>query len=92
MKALPPIAALLFAQAALAADLVDAEVRKVDKAAGKITLRHGEIPNIEMPPMTMVFQVKDRALLDKAKVGDRVRFSAETIDGQLTVTAIEPAR
>jgi len=80
------------ASAAPVADMADGEVRKVDRDAAKITLKHGEIRSLDMPPMTMVFQVKDRALLDKAKVGDRVRFSAETIGGQLTVTAIEPAR
>ncbi len=83
----PPVAS-----AAPSADMADGEVRKVDRDAAKITLKHGEIRSLDMPPMTMVFQVKDRALLDKVKAGDRVRFSAETIGGQLTVTAIEPAR
>ncbi len=73
-----------------AAAMATAEVRKVDKDAGKITLKHGEIKNLEMPPMTMVFQVKDKALLDKVKAGDTVRFTAEKIGGQFTVTQIEP--
>jgi Cu/Ag efflux protein CusF len=77
---------------ALAADLTDAEVRKVDKSAGKITLKHGEIRNLDMPGMTMVFQVKDAALLDKVKEGDKVRFSAEKTGGAYVVTALEPAR
>ena len=69
----------------------DAEVRKVDKDAGKITLKHGEIKNLDMPPMTMVFQVKDKAVLDKVKKGDKVKFTAEKVNGAYTVTTIEPA-
>ena len=72
--------------------MAEGEVRKIDKDAGKITLKHGEIRNLEMPPMTMVFQVSDKAMLDKVKAGDRVRFAAEKLGGQLTVTAIEPGR
>lgn len=74
------------------AAMADGEVRKVDKDAGKITLKHGPIGSLDMPPMTMVFQVKDRALLDKAKVGDKVRFAAEHNAGAYFVTAIEPAK
>jgi len=70
--------------------LVEAEVRKVDTDAKKITLRHGPIPNLEMPAMTMVFQVKDPAMLDKAKTGDKVKFSAEKIGGAYTITQIAP--
>jgi Cu/Ag efflux protein CusF len=80
------------AAAADASAMADGEVRKVDKEAGKITLRHGEIRSLEMPPMTMVFQVRDRAVLDKVKVGDKVRFAAEKAGGSLTITAIEPAK
>jgi Cu(I)/Ag(I) efflux system protein CusF len=80
------------AQAAPAsAAMVDAEVRKVDMDAKKITLRHGPIPNLEMPAMTMVFQVKEPSMLDKAKTGDKVKFTAEKIGGAYTVTRIEPA-
>ena len=78
--------------AAASKDLADGEVRKVDKAAGKITLKHGPIPSIEMPPMTMVFKVKDPAMLDKVKAGDAVRFKAESVNGAFTVTAIQAAR
>lgn len=76
---------------AQATELSSGEVRKVDKAASKITIKHGEIKNLEMPPMTMVFQVRDPALLDKAKVGDKVRFAAEQKEGALVVTALEAA-
>lgn len=66
----------------------DGEVRKIDKAQSKVTLKHGEIKNLEMPPMTMVFRVKDPKMLDALTVGDKVRFSVEKIDGQYTVTTI----
>lgn len=72
--------------------MTDAEVRKVDTDNKKITLRHGEIKNLGMPPMTMVFQVADPAVLAKLKVGDNVKFMAEKQNGALVVTHIEPAR
>ena len=79
-----------FAQAPL--PLVDGEVRKVDIAQQKITLRHAEIPNIEMSPMTMVFRVKAPALLTQVQPGDKVRFTADKLDGVLTVITIDPVR
>ena len=70
--------------------LSEGEVRKVDKSSGKITLRHGDIRNLDMPPMTMVFAVPDKALLDKVKAGDKVRFAADKDgSGQYIVTSIE---
>ena len=75
---------------AAAEAMSEGEVRKVDKDTGKLTIKHGELKNLGMPPMTMVFRVKDPALLDKVKAGDKVRFNAEKIGGQYTVTAIEP--
>ena len=66
-------------------------VRRIDKEAKKITLRHGAIANLDMPPMTMVFQVADAALLDRVKVGDKVRFAAEKREGAFTVTQLESA-
>lgn len=75
-----------------AAEMADGEVRKIDKETGKVTLRHGEIKHLEMPPMTMVFQLKEAALLDKIKAGDKVRFRAEKAGGVYLVTAIEVAR
>lgn len=77
---------------AAAASMSEGEVRKVDKDAGKITLKHGPISNLGMPPMTMVFQVKDRALLDKVKAGDKVQFTAEQNAGSYVVTGIEAAK
>ena len=75
-----------------AAAMADAEVRKVDKDAAKITLKHGEIRHLDMPPMTMVFQVKDKAMLDQVKPGDKVRFRADKIGGAMTIVALEPAK
>lgn len=78
-----------FSQAPL--PLVDGEVRKVDTEQQKITLRHAQIPNIDMSPMTMVFRVKEPALLAQVQAGDKVRFTADKVDGALTVMTIEPA-
>ncbi len=67
----------------------EGEVRRVDKAGGKIALKHGEIKNLDMPPMSMVFQVKDKALLDTVKAGDKVNFTADQVNGDYTVMSIE---
>lgn len=72
--------------------MTEGEVRKVDMAAQTITLKHGNITNLNMPGMTMAFKVKNPALLQQVKAGDKVRFSAEMPDGVLTVTAIETAK
>jgi Cu(I)/Ag(I) efflux system periplasmic protein CusF len=71
---------------------VDAEVRRVDAGAGKVTLRHGEIPNLDMPPMTMVFQVGDPGLLEGIEVGDRLLVTVDQIDGAYTVLSVEPGQ
>jgi Cu/Ag efflux protein CusF len=81
------------AQAAAAATpMADGEVRKVDKEQGKVTLKHGPIASIDMPPMTMVFKVADPKMLDALKQGDKVKFAADKVNGTLTVTAIEVAK
>ena len=67
----------------------DGLVKKVDKAQGKITLKHGPLENMGMPGMTMVFRVQDAKMLDQVKPGDNVRFHAEQINGALTVTQLE---
>jgi Cu/Ag efflux protein CusF len=94
MKKLLSLVALSLAcaGAARADDMTDAEVRKVDKAAGKLTLKHGEIKSLDMPPMTMVFQLKDPALLDRVKAGDKVRFVAQKIDAAYVITEIQPVK
>lgn len=86
------LAALVLATAALAQPWTNGEVRKVDKAAGKVTLMHGEIKNLNMPAMTMVFTAKDPALLAKLKAGDKVRFTAAQEADKLIVTSIEALR
>ncbi len=73
------------------APLSEGEIRKVDKSAGKLTIKHGPLVNLDMMPMTMVFRVQDPAMLDKVKRGDKIRFRADSIKGVLTVTRIEPA-
>ena len=74
------------------ASMSDGEVRKIDKDAKKITLKHGELKNLEMPAMTMVFQVKGNALLDKVKAGDKVKFKAEKVGSGYAVTEIDVAK
>nr|WP_291066408.1 copper-binding protein [Hydrogenophaga sp.] len=71
--------------------MTEGEIRRIDKVGGKITIRHGEIKHLDMPPMTMVFTAKDKTLLDRVQVGQRVRFQVEQEAGVLLVTAIEPA-
>ena len=71
--------------------LTDGEVRKIDKETGKITIKHGPIKNLDMPPMSMVFTAKDKALLDKVKVGDKIRFMAADEGGKMIVTDIQSA-
>lgn len=82
---------LAAASAAWGQALTSAEVRKVDKAQARITLRHAEIKNLDMPPMTMVFRIKDVRQLEKLAPGDKVLFSAEKIEGNYVVTQIEAA-
>ena len=82
----PPAAA---ASAAVAVAMADGEVRKADPGAGKLTLRHGPIAHLDMPGMTRVFKVADPKLLTGLKPGDRPRFSADRIQGAITITAIE---
>ena len=79
-------------QAAAPAELVDGEVKKIDKDAGKITLRHGELKNLDMAAMTMVFRVQDPAMLEQVKVGDKVKFSADRVNGAVTITQMQKAQ
>ena len=70
-------------------DMAEAEVRKIDKDAKKITLKHGPIKNLDMPGMTMVFQVRDLTVIDKLAVGDKIMFTAEQLQGAFVVTGTE---
>ncbi|GLR12853.1 hypothetical protein GCM10007907_16430 [Chitinimonas prasina] len=71
--------------------LTEGEIKKIDADQKKITIKHGEIKNLEMPPMTMVFRVKDAAFLDQVKPGDKVRFKVEKLLDGYTIMAIQPA-
>jgi len=77
---------------AAAMPLVNGEVRKLDPATGLIVLRHGDIPNLAMPAMTMGFDIAEKKMLDGFKVGDRVRFQAEMVKGKATVTELHPVK
>jgi len=88
----------LFAALVIAAPLmaqtpsVDGEVTKVDVAQAKLTLRHGEIKSLDMPPMTMSYRVANPKMLDRLAVGDKVRFAADKINGSYTITALVKAQ
>jgi Cu/Ag efflux protein CusF len=77
---------------AAAGDMTDGEVRKVDKEGGKLTLKHADIKSLDMPAMTMVFVVKDKAMLDKLKTGDKIKFKAINDAGKFTVTEMQMAQ
>ena len=70
-------------------DLTNGEIRKVDKDSKKITIKHGDIKNLDMPAMTMVFQVKDAAMLDTIQAGDKVKFKVEKLLGAYVVTELQ---
>jgi Cu(I)/Ag(I) efflux system protein CusF len=70
-------------------EAAEGEVIKIDKSVAKITLRHGPIKNLDMPGMSMVFKIRDVAMLDKLAIGDKVRFRAEKINGAIYVTEIQ---
>ncbi len=77
---------------AKAVEFTEGEVRKLDEAAGKLTLKHEEIKHLDMPGMTMVFTVKDKALLTGLKVGDKVKFKVSNEGGKFTVTELQVQR
>jgi Cu(I)/Ag(I) efflux system protein CusF len=81
-------AVLVVSPAAADGDMVKGEVVKVDKAAGKVTLKHGPIKKFDMDSMTMVFRVADPAMLDKMKAGDKIEFEADRVNGAITLTKI----
>jgi Cu(I)/Ag(I) efflux system protein CusF len=87
------LAVIWVAQMAVAqSEMADGRVTKIDTAGNKITLRHGPIKSLDMEAMTMVFRVQDPAMLKRLKVGDKVKFEAGRVNGQLTVTKIEKAK
>lgn len=76
----------------LSKDMTNGEVLKMDKNAGKVTIKHGDIKNLGMPGMTMTFTVKDKALLDKAKVGDKIKFKVIMEGGDMVVTDLQKSK
>ena len=82
-----------FAALSLAADhdMTEGEIKKIDKDNKKLTIKHGDIKNLDMPGMTMVFKVKDPAMVDAVKVGDKVRFVVENSATGFVVTELLPA-
>ena len=92
LKTIAPAALAFLAATSLAqAPQASGEVTKIDKATSRITLKHGEIKNLDMPPMTMTFRVRDGKMIDAVAVGDRVRFTAEKVEGSYMLTAIDKA-
>jgi Cu(I)/Ag(I) efflux system periplasmic protein CusF len=80
------------AKGAVQAEMADGEIRKINKNTGKITVKHGEIKSVEMPPMTMVFGVADKAMLEGLKEGDKVKFNVKQEGSNYTVTEIKKAQ
>lgn len=93
MKRFATLAVALLASAAALAQVpvTQGQVVKIDKANARVTLKHGEIKHLDMPPMSMVFRVRDPKSLDGLAVGDPVAFTAEKVGGNFTVTSIRKA-
>lgn len=72
--------------------LTEGEVRRVNKESGRLTIKHGEIVNLDMPPMTMNFHVADAAMLEMVQAGDKIRFAVEKIEGKYMVMRLESAQ
>ena len=87
-------ATLAFLVAALpaAAQSINGTVTKIDEAQGKLTINHGPIKNLDMDAMTMVFRAGDPAMLKGLKAGTKVKFDVDRVNGQLTVTKLQPAK
>lgn len=85
------LGALLLSTGLAAASPAEGELRKIDEAAGKVTLRHGPIENLGMDAMTMVFRVPEMEMISGLAVGDRVLFEADRVNGAITITRIEKA-
>jgi Cu/Ag efflux protein CusF len=91
MKRLLVTAALIALSAAASAQaVVSGEVKKVDKPAGRITLKHAEIKAFDMPGMTGAYKVADPSMLDKVQVGDHVQFQLDRVNSVYTITKLEP--
>jgi Cu(I)/Ag(I) efflux system periplasmic protein CusF len=80
------------AEAASTAALTEGEVRKIDKAAGTVTIKHGPMPKFDMPAMTMAYGVKDKAMLNQLKPGDKIKFDIDGVGGKFTVLRLEKVK
>lgn len=85
-------AALSLIVGAAEAQSVNATVKKIDEAQGKVTLDHGPIKNLDMDSMSMVFRVADPTMLKGLKAGDKIKFDADRVNGQITVTKLQKAK
>ena len=93
IRAVAFIAALLVPALAQAqTPMVSGTVQKVEADQGKLTIQHGKIPNLDMDAMTMVFRAQDAGMLKAVRAGDKIRFSADRVNGQITVTKIEKSK
>ena len=93
LLALATILAFAGTPALAQSEMADGQVTKIDESAGKLTLKHGPIKKLGMDDgMTMVFRAQDPSVLKQVKVGDKVKFDAEKINGQFTVTKIQKAK
>ena len=75
-----------------AAAMTAGEVKKVDKEAGKVTIKHGPIKNLDMPGMTMIFRVKDAVILNQIKEGDKINFAVDKVNGAITLIQVEQVK
>jgi len=75
--------------AGMSTGMTEGQVRKVDKEQGKLTIKHGPLANLGMPPMTMIFRIQDPTMLDKVAQGDNIRFLAQRVNGVITITSLE---
>ena len=91
LKIITTVAFVAFALPALAQQ-VNGTVKKVDEAAGKLTIDHGAIKNLDMDAMSMVFRAGDPAMLKGLKAGDKIKFDADRVNGQLTVTKLRKTK
>ena len=71
--------------------MTDGEIKKIDREQAKLTIKHGDIKNLDMPGMTMVFNVKDRSYLEKVQVGDKIKFTVVMENGKMVITEIKGA-
>ena len=92
MHALIGASALVVLASAVQAQSINGTVKKIDDAQGKLTIDHGPIKNLDMDSMTMVFRAADPAMLKGLKAGDKIKFDADRVNGQITVTKLQKSK